>query len=111
MSILSSHYQVLLFLCDLELLHIKLTPDDFQTINKIGVIHQLLKNHSHEPKVKNIVILIFADLNFHGFKFYSIQAMWLVAEICRYYEITDIQPWAALLKQMHTLGMVSVWNL
>ena len=68
MSILSSQYQVLLFLCDLELLHIKLTPEDFQTINKIGVIHQLLKNHSHEPKVKNFVILILVDLNFYGLK-------------------------------------------
>lgn len=34
--------------------------------------------------------------------------MWLVAELCQYYEITDVQPWAALLKQMHILGMVSV---
>lgn len=33
--------------------------------------------------------------------------MWLVAELCQFYEITDVQPWSALLKQMYTLGMVS----
>lgn len=35
--------------------------------------------------------------------------MWLAAELCQFYEITNVQPWSALLKQMHTLGMVSVY--
>ena len=46
----------------MDCLHIPLTPEEFQTINKIGVIHQLLKNHSHEPKVKNVVILLVSIL-------------------------------------------------
>lgn len=32
--------------------------------------------------------------------------MWLAAELCQFYEITNVQPWSALLKQMHTLGMI-----
>jgi len=51
---------------------------------------------------------ILEGFNFCGFNFYLIQAMWLGAEMCQYYRITDVQPWAVLLKQMYTLGMVSV---
>ncbi|XP_065919597.1 kinetochore-associated protein 1-like isoform X2 [Dysidea avara] len=82
-TVLSSQYQVLLFLCELEWLHVRLNPDEFQSINKLGVIHQLLKNHSHEPR-----------------------AMWLAVEMCQHFHINDTLPWTALLKQMHTLGML-----
>lgn len=55
MSHYSSQYRILLFLRDLEWLHIRLTPEEFHSKNKIGIIHQLLQNHSHEPKVETFV--------------------------------------------------------
>lgn len=60
MGAISSQYQLLLFLRDLECLHIRLTLQEFQAMNKIGIIHQLLKNHSHEPKVKSIFLFLWA---------------------------------------------------
>ena len=46
------YIQVILFVSELEGLHIKTTVSAFQSCNKEGLVRTLWKNHSHEPRVR-----------------------------------------------------------
>ncbi len=43
--------QVVLFICELDDIHMKTTIDKFQKCKKEGLIRTLWRNHSNEPKV------------------------------------------------------------
>ena len=45
------YMQLVLFVSELEDLHMKTTINAFRSCNKEGLIKTLWKNHSHEPKV------------------------------------------------------------
>ena len=51
-SLYSEYLQVILFVSELEELHIKTTVGAFQSCNKEGLVRTLWKNHLHEPRVR-----------------------------------------------------------
>ena len=51
-SLYREYVQVILFVSEVEGLHIKTTVGAFQSCNKEGLVRTLWKNHSHEPRVR-----------------------------------------------------------
>ena len=45
------YFQLVLFVSELENLHMKTSIPAFQSCNKEGLVRTLLKNHAHEPRV------------------------------------------------------------
>ncbi|XP_033734712.1 kinetochore-associated protein 1-like [Pecten maximus] len=76
--------RMLLYLVDLENLHILHTVQSFEEANKEGLIKGIWRNHRHQKT-----------------------AALLVASLCLDYNIHDLQLWTSVLQQLHSFQLLS----
>ena len=81
---LKNYMKSLVYLCELEHLHLNQTVDSFQRCNKEGLVKGLWKNHKD---------------NAH--------AILLIADICLDSKISDPQIWTNILRQLSHLGLAT----
>ncbi|XP_060066051.1 kinetochore-associated protein 1-like [Ylistrum balloti] len=76
--------RMMLYLVDLENLHILHTVQSFEEANKEGLIKGIWRNHRHQKT-----------------------AALLVASLCLDYNIHDLQLWTSVLQQLHSFQLLS----
>ncbi|XP_013416071.1 kinetochore-associated protein 1-like [Lingula anatina] len=80
---IKGYLHTLLYLVELEKLHVPHTRESFESCNKEGLVRGLWRNHSHEKK-----------------------AVRLIVDLCLDFEIFEVQLWNSVLQQLLAFGMM-----